>query len=133
MGALTGAGMFVGAVVAGRIVTLSGGVRARGAQLRDIATQFITVAVVTGIGEREAEPGTTSPLSRSSSAPALQGSLSAGRRRLAAPLACSLMPWPKHRSPTLLPTCQPAIAGFPGWHCCQRAGRLPCGATVPLT
>jgi hypothetical protein len=52
MGALTGAGMFVGCVVAGRIVTLSGGVRARGAQVRDIATQFITVAVVTGIGKR---------------------------------------------------------------------------------
>jgi uncharacterized ion transporter superfamily protein YfcC len=51
MGALTGAGMFVGCVVAGRIVTLSGGVRARGAQVRDIATQFITVAVVTGIGK----------------------------------------------------------------------------------
>ena len=96
MGALTGAGMFVGAVVAGRIVTLNGGVRARPAQvgadgrvhsevgrgggaksqvflcpplflpspsphacpalpavaqIRDIATQFLTVAVVTGIGE----------------------------------------------------------------------------------
>ncbi len=51
MGALTGAGMFVGAVVAGRIITLSGGVRARGAQLRDIGTQLITVAVVMGIGE----------------------------------------------------------------------------------
>jgi hypothetical protein len=50
MGALTGAGMFVGAVVAGRIVSLSGGVRARGAQLRDISTQFITVVVTTGIG-----------------------------------------------------------------------------------
>ncbi|PSC70482.1 sodium calcium exchanger [Micractinium conductrix] len=49
MGALTGAGMFVGAVVAGRIVTLNGGVRARPAQIRDIATQFLTVAVVTGI------------------------------------------------------------------------------------
>lgn len=34
LGALTGAGMFVGCVVAGRIVTLSGGVRARGAQVR---------------------------------------------------------------------------------------------------
>ena len=51
MGALTGAGMFVGAVVAGRIITLNGGVRARGAQLRDISSQFITVLVVIIIGE----------------------------------------------------------------------------------
>lgn len=50
LGALTGAGMFVGCVVAGRIVTLSGGAKARGAQIRDVLTQFITVATVLGIG-----------------------------------------------------------------------------------
>ncbi|KAI7838328.1 hypothetical protein COHA_007897 [Chlorella ohadii] len=49
LGALTGAGMFVGCVVAGRIVTLSGGAKARGAQIRDVLTQFITVATVLGI------------------------------------------------------------------------------------
>jgi sodium/potassium/calcium exchanger 6 len=49
LGALTGAGMFVGCVVAGRIVTLSGGAKARGAQIRDVLTQFITVVTVLGI------------------------------------------------------------------------------------
>lgn len=42
--------MFVGCVVAGRIVTLSGGAKARGAQIRDVLAQFIAVATVTGIG-----------------------------------------------------------------------------------
>ena len=51
MGALTGAGMFVGCVVAGNIVVRSGGVTARGAQVRDIATQFVTVLVLMAIGE----------------------------------------------------------------------------------
>ena len=50
LGSLTGAAMFVGCVVAGRIVTLSGGVRARGAQIRDVLCQLIAVATVTGIG-----------------------------------------------------------------------------------
>jgi hypothetical protein len=40
--------MFVGCVVAGRIVTLNGGVKARGAQIRDVCSYLIAVAVVTG-------------------------------------------------------------------------------------
>ncbi len=51
LGALTGGSMFVGCVVAGRIVTLSGGVRSRGAQIRDVLTQFIAVATVTIISK----------------------------------------------------------------------------------
>lgn len=47
LGALTGGTLFVGCVVAGRIVTVSGGVRSRGAQIRDVLTQFIAIAVVT--------------------------------------------------------------------------------------
>lgn len=46
LGALTGAGMFVGFVVGGRIVTISGGVKARGAQIRDILFQSLAVAAV---------------------------------------------------------------------------------------
>lgn len=44
--------MFVGCVVAGRIVTLSGGVRCRGAQVRDVATQLLVVLTVGCIGAR---------------------------------------------------------------------------------
>jgi solute carrier family 24 (sodium/potassium/calcium exchanger), member 6 len=51
LGALTGGSMFVGCVVAGRIVTLSGGVRSRGAQIRDVLTQFIAIAVVSIISK----------------------------------------------------------------------------------
>lgn len=51
LGALTGGSMFVGCVVAGRIVTLNGGVRSRGAQIRDVMTQFLAVATVTIIGK----------------------------------------------------------------------------------
>lgn len=50
LGALTGAGMFVGCVVAGRIVTANDGVRARAAQLRDILCFGAATAVVMGTG-----------------------------------------------------------------------------------
>lgn len=52
LGSLTGGAMFVGCVVAGRIVTLNKGVSARGAQIRDVASLLIAVTTVTAIGER---------------------------------------------------------------------------------
>jgi sodium/potassium/calcium exchanger 6 len=57
LGALTGASMFVACVVAGRIVSLGGGAKARGAQLRDVLCLGIAVAVVTGIGQQLALGG----------------------------------------------------------------------------
>lgn len=51
LGSLTGASMFVGCVVAGRIIVLSGGVRARGAQIRDVLSQLVAVLVVTITGK----------------------------------------------------------------------------------
>lgn len=53
LGALTGAGMFVGCVVAGRIVTLNGGAKARWAQIRDVSCYLLAVATVMGISESE--------------------------------------------------------------------------------
>ena len=49
LGALTGSIMFVGCVVAGRIITINGGVRSRGAQIRDVLAQLIAVVVVAGL------------------------------------------------------------------------------------
>ena len=54
LGALTGAGMFVGCVIAGRIIVLNGGAKCRGAQVRDVLFFFIAVAVVLGFGESSA-------------------------------------------------------------------------------
>lgn len=51
LGALTGAGMFVGCVVAGRILTLNAGAKARWAQIRDVFFYLLAVATVTGICE----------------------------------------------------------------------------------
>ena len=50
LGSLTGGAMFVGCVVAGRIISVSKGVKCRGAQIRDVSTLFFAVALVTGIG-----------------------------------------------------------------------------------
>lgn len=51
LGALTGGSMFVGCVVAGRIVAAAGGVRSRAAQIRDVLTQLVAVVAVTAISE----------------------------------------------------------------------------------
>jgi len=56
LGSLTGGIMFVGCIVAGRIITTSGGVRSRGAQIRDVLAQLVAVAAVTGVGELGACP-----------------------------------------------------------------------------
>ena len=50
LGALTGGSMFVGCVVAGRIIAMNGGVASRAAQIRDILAQFISVVCVTIVG-----------------------------------------------------------------------------------
>ncbi|KDD72437.1 hypothetical protein H632_c3346p0, partial [Helicosporidium sp. ATCC 50920] len=49
LGALTGAGMFIACVVAGRIVSLAGGVSARGAQLRDATCFGLATALVLAV------------------------------------------------------------------------------------
>ena len=46
LGALTGAGMFVGTVVAGMVIVKSEGVKCRGALVRDIIMLMVTVTVV---------------------------------------------------------------------------------------
>jgi sodium/potassium/calcium exchanger 6 len=46
LGALTGAGMFVGTVVAGIVMTIAGGVTARGALVRDVCMYTVTLVVV---------------------------------------------------------------------------------------
>ena len=46
LGALTGGGMFVGFIVAGRIIISNKGVKARGAQIRDIAFQLVATVLV---------------------------------------------------------------------------------------
>lgn len=46
LGALTGAAMFIGCIVAGCIIVVAGGVPCRGALVRDVMALFITVVVV---------------------------------------------------------------------------------------
>jgi len=46
LGALTGAGMFVGTVVAGMVIVSAGGVKCRGALVRDVLMLMVTVTVV---------------------------------------------------------------------------------------
>jgi sodium/potassium/calcium exchanger 6 len=48
LGALTGAGMFVGTVVAGIVIVIAGGVKCRGALVRDLCMYVITLGVVYG-------------------------------------------------------------------------------------
>jgi len=48
LGALTGAGMFVGTVVAGIVIVIAGGVKCRGALVRDLVMFIITLGVVYG-------------------------------------------------------------------------------------
>jgi len=52
LGALTGAGMFVGTVVAGIVIVIADGVKCRGALVRDLGMFVITLAVVYGIFHR---------------------------------------------------------------------------------
>lgn len=52
LGSLTGGGMFVGCVVAGRILTLNNGAKARWAQIRDVTFYLASVVTVAGIGGR---------------------------------------------------------------------------------
>lgn len=52
LGALTGAGMFVGTVVAGIVIVIADGVKCRGALVRDLGMFVITLAVVYGIFDR---------------------------------------------------------------------------------
>lgn len=47
LGALTGSTMFVGCVVAGKIITEHGGVKSRAAQIRDVLMQLVAVGFVT--------------------------------------------------------------------------------------
>lgn len=49
LGALSGSIMFVGCVVAGRIITINDGVRSRGAQIRDVLAQLVAVLVVAAL------------------------------------------------------------------------------------
>lgn len=46
LGALTGAGMFVGTIVAGVVIVVAGGVKCRGALVRDLCMFLITIGVV---------------------------------------------------------------------------------------
>ncbi len=46
LGALTGAGMFVGTVVAGIVIVIADGVKCRGALVRDVIMYIITIGVV---------------------------------------------------------------------------------------
>lgn len=48
LGALTGAGMFVGTVVAGIVIVIADGVKCRGALIRDLLMLIITIGVVYG-------------------------------------------------------------------------------------
>jgi sodium/potassium/calcium exchanger 6 len=60
LGALTGAAMLVGGLVAGVVVLVAGGVPCRGALVRDVAALLITVAVVwTHLKSGEIGPGST--------------------------------------------------------------------------
>jgi Ca2+/Na+ antiporter len=52
LGALTGAGMFVGTVVAGVVIVIADGVKCRGALVRDLGMFVITLAVVYAIFDR---------------------------------------------------------------------------------
>ena len=53
LGALTGGSMFVGCVVAGRIIVTSDGVKCRGAQIRDVMMQFMAVALIVAISKMQ--------------------------------------------------------------------------------
>ena len=58
LGALTGAGMFVGTAVAGIVIVIADGVKCRGALVRDLLMFVITLGVVYGYFERgEIGPG----------------------------------------------------------------------------
>jgi sodium/potassium/calcium exchanger 6 len=60
LGALTGAAMLVGGLVAGVVVLVAGGVPCRGALVRDVAALLITVMVVwTHLKSGEIGPGST--------------------------------------------------------------------------
>jgi len=49
LGALTGAGMFVGTIVAGAVIMRAGGVSARGALVRDVSMYALSLLIVFGI------------------------------------------------------------------------------------
>ena len=49
LGALTGAGMFVGTVVAGAVVVAAGGAKAKGALLRDVMAYLVTCGLVVAV------------------------------------------------------------------------------------
>jgi len=49
LGALTGAGMFVGTVVAGVVIVIADGVKCRGALVRDVCMFILTLAIVFGV------------------------------------------------------------------------------------